>query len=82
MQRVPKLSIYNEMGFVEQPPELTLYSMEERLVEFKIPFMQIRDLPCGWQKLVHRNIVNMSLDTAQTVNVLPRNMSSTDAYKI
>ena len=29
---VPKLSIYNEMGIVQQPPELNLYAMEDLLL--------------------------------------------------
>ena len=30
--KIPKLSIYNKMGFPEQPPELKLFPMEERLI--------------------------------------------------
>ena len=39
--RVPIVSIYNKMRFVEQPPELHLYPMEERPVAHRIPLMQI-----------------------------------------
>ena len=38
---VPKHSVYNKMGFVQQPPKLNVYPMEERLVALRIPFMQI-----------------------------------------
>ena len=30
--QIPKLSVYNKMGFPEQPSELKLYPMEERLI--------------------------------------------------
>ena len=30
--RIPKLSVYNKMGFPDQPPELKLFPMEERLI--------------------------------------------------
>ena len=54
--RVPTLSVYNTVGLVEQSPELNLCPMEERHGSL------IWDLPCGGQKLVHGN----------TVNVLPK----------
>ena len=36
---IPKLSIENKMGFPELPPQLKLYSMEERLIVPRIVFM-------------------------------------------
>ena len=37
--KIPKLSIENKMGFPELPPQLKLYSMEERLIAPRIVFM-------------------------------------------
>ena len=70
------------MGFVEQPPELYLYPIEGRFVALRIPFMQIWGLSCGGQKLVHGKIVNVPVDNAPALNVLPRNISSTDTVTI
>lgn len=78
--KVPKLSVYNGMGFPEKPPELDLCPLEERLVAPRIPFMQIRNLPCGSQKLVHGNIVNVPVDISPTINTLPRTLS--DSYTV
>ena len=33
---VPKFSIFNKMGFVQEPPELNLYPIEEGLVAQRI----------------------------------------------
>ena len=40
-RRIPKLSMYNGMGFPQRPPELDLCPLEECLVSPRIPFMQI-----------------------------------------
>ena len=40
--------------------------------------MQIKNLQCGRQTLVHGNIVNVPVNTAPTVNTLPRHMKDTD----
>ena len=50
--RIPKLSVYNKIGFPEQQPELKLFPMEERLIAQRIPFMQIRSHPIGHQTFV------------------------------
>ena len=50
--RIPKLSVYNKMGFPEQPPGLKLFPFEERLIAQRIPFMQIRSHPIGSQTFV------------------------------
>ena len=56
--------------------------MEERLVALRIPFMSIQVLPCGEQMLLSGNIINVPVDIAPTVNVLPRSMSNTDVVAI
>ena len=70
------------MAFVEQPPELNLYPMEERLEAAKKPVMQIQHLLCGGQNLVCGNSINVPFDIALTINVLARNMSNTDTVAI
>ena len=68
--RIPKLSIYDKLGFQTQPPELKLYLLEEWLVVLHIPFMQIKNLHYGGQTLVHRDNFNVSVNIAPTVNTL------------
>ena len=80
--RIPKLSIYNKLGFPPQPPELKLYPIEEQLVVLCLPVMQIKNSQCGGQTLVHGNIVNVPVNIAPTVNILPRHMKDTDTIII
>ena len=44
--RLPSCSKANKMGFPYKPDVLNLTSLEERLISPRIPFMQIRELPC------------------------------------
>ncbi len=69
---VPKMSVYNKMGFPAKPPELHLHQLEERLIALRIPFMQIRKLPRGGQISITGNIVNVPADVETTVAALPR----------
>ena len=78
--KIPKLSILSGMGFPEKPPVLDLYPLEEHLVSPRIPFMQIQNLPCGSQKLVNGNIVNVPVDISPTINSLPCTLS--DSYTV
>ena len=77
---VPKLSVYNKMEFVEQPS--VFVSNGKRLPAYRIPIMQVCNLPCGGQILVHGDIVNVPVDIASTLNVLPRSMSNSDMVSI
>ena len=65
--KIPKLSIENQMGFPELPPQLKLYSMEERLIAPRIVFMLLQDHPGGGQTFVRGNFVNVPVDIAPTV---------------
>ena len=77
-----KLSIYNKLGFPEQPAELKLYPLEEQLVALSIPFMQIRDLHHRGQNPVCGNIINVPVDIAPAVNTLPRHMNQNQIITI
>ena len=70
------------MRFPEQPPELKLFPMEERLIAQRIPCMQIGSHPMGHQTFVWGNIVNVPVDIASTVNTLPCNLSDTETITI
>ncbi|XP_062602358.1 uncharacterized protein LOC134264070, partial [Saccostrea cucullata] len=72
--KIPKLSVLNGMTWPPKPRELDLFSLEERLISLRIPFMQIRELPRGGQYSVKGNIVNVPVDIQPTVNSLPRKM--------
>ena len=69
--KIPKLLIENKIGFPELPPQLKLYSMEERLIAPRIIFMLLQDHPVGGQTFVRGNFVNVPADIAPTVNTLP-----------
>ncbi|XP_062602755.1 E3 ubiquitin-protein ligase BRE1A-like [Saccostrea cucullata] len=73
-KKIPKLSVFNGMMWPLKPMELDLFSLEERLVSLRIPFMQIRELPRGGQYSVRGNIVNVPVDIQPTVNSLPRKL--------
>ena len=70
----PKLSVANGMKWPDKPPELNLHQLEERLIALRIPFMQIRELPCGGQYSLKGNVINVPVDIQPTINCLPRPM--------
>ena len=72
--KLPKLSVANGMKWPDKPPELNLHQLEERLIALRIPFMQIRELPCGGQYSLKGNVINVPVDIQPTINSLPRPM--------
>ena len=80
--KIPKLSIENKMGFPEQPTELNLNGMEERLTSPRLTLFQMRDLPCGAQKSVRGNSVNLPIDIAPTVDMLPHTLDNSETIAI
>ena len=72
--KVPKLSVANGMKLPDMPPELDLHQLEERLISQRIPFMQIRELPCGGQYSLNGNDINVPVDIQPTVSCLPKPM--------
>ena len=80
--KIPKLSMKNKLMFPVKPPELELHQLEERLIALRIPFMQIRELPVGGQKMVRGNVVNVPIDINKTVNSLPRNLSDIETVPV
>ena len=84
LNKIPRLSIANKMGFPNRPKELELYPLEERLISLRIPFMQIHQLPRGGQFCIKGNVVNVPVDIQPTINSLPRtlNQSGTISVKL
>ena len=80
--KIPKLSIENKMGLSELPPQLKLYSMEERLIAPGIVFMLLQDHPIGGQTFVQGNFVNVPVDFVPTVTTLPRSPSDAETITI
>ena len=80
--KIPRLSLQNKMGFPKLPPQLKLFSMEERLIAPRIVFMLLRDHPVGRQTFVRGNFVNVPVDIAPTVNILPRSLNETETVTI
>ena len=80
--RIPKLSLENKMGFPPQPKELKLNGMEERFTAPRLTLFQMRDLPCGGQKSVRGNSVNLPIDITPTVDMLPRTLDNTETIAI
>ncbi|XP_071855229.1 uncharacterized protein [Apostichopus japonicus] len=73
--KIPPLSLNNNMKFVTIPKELQLHSLEEKLVALRIPFMQIRELPRGQQLNLKGNVVNVAADVSSTCRLLPRRLN-------
>ena len=80
--QVPRLSIRNKCGFPQQPPELLLFPLEERLISPIIPFMNVRECPVGDQKAIYGSICHVPVDVAPTVSSLPCNMQETDTISV
>ena len=80
--RIPKFSVENKMGFPPQPKELKLNGMEECFTAPRLTLFQMRDLPCGGQKSVRGNSVNLPIDIAPTVEMLPRTLDNTETIAI
>ena len=80
--RIPTFSIENKMGFPPQPQELKLNGMEERFTAPRLTLFQMRDLPCGGQKSVRGNSVNLPIDIAPTVEMLPHTLDNTETIAI
>ena len=80
--RIPKFSLENKMGFPPQPKELKLNGMEECFTAPRLTLFQMRDLPCGGQKSVRGNSVNLPIDIAHTVDMLPRTLDNTETIAI
>ena len=72
----------NKMGFPELPPELKLYSMEERLIAPRIVFVLLQDHSVGEQTFVRGNFVNVPVNIAPTVNTLPRCLNDAETVTI
>ena len=72
--KTPKLSVANGMKWPDKPPELNYHQLEERLIELRIPFMQIRELPRGGQYSLKGNVISVPVDIQPTINCLPRPM--------
>ena len=70
--KTPKLWIKNGLKFPNQPVELQLTNLEERLVSPRIPFMQLRQMPRGGQISLKGNVVNVPSDVSGTIKLLPR----------
>ena len=80
--KIPRLSIENKMGFPPKPKELDLNGMEERFTAPRLTLFQMRDLPCGGQTSVRGNSVNLPIDIAPTVDMLPRTLDNTETIAI
>lgn len=60
------------MSFPARPEILELNKLEERLISPLNIFMQMRELPSGWQVSIRGNVVNAPADSISTVQTLPR----------
>ncbi|KAJ8017378.1 hypothetical protein HOLleu_45264 [Holothuria leucospilota] len=75
----PLLATSNNLSFGNIPPALVdLYPLEERLVAARIPFMQIRALPCGDQLKLKGSVVNVPANVSTTISVLPRTLNEAE----
>ena len=70
------------MGFPEQPPDLQLYPIEKCLISPVLTFFQMRCNPIGGQTFVQGNVVNIPVDIAHTVKLLPQNLNDIQTVAI
>ena len=69
--------------FPELPPELTgLSTTEQRLVSPRHEFMNSRSLGRERQQRLHGMVVNIPINTEQSVNQLPRNSSQSQTTQL
>ena len=80
--RIPKLSVFNKMGFPDIPSELEIFPMEERLIALQIAFIQLRDHPICRQTFSKGNMVNVPINIVPTINMLPRDIRDTQTIAI
>ena len=78
----PKLSVANGMGFPDIPDALKLYGMEERVVSPRLLFFQMRSHFLGRRTRVIGHVVNLAVDVAPTVKILPRTLSDTQTITV
>ena len=79
---IPKLTIYNKMGFSKKPPELQMHQLEETLIAPIIPFMSIQELPVALQKCLHGNVCHVPVEVSATVNNLPRTLNDMQTVSV
>ena len=80
--KIPKLSVLNGMVLPQQPPELDLCNLEERLTALRIPFMQIRCLGAGGQFSLKESVVNVPAQIEPTIRALPRPQFKTETIPV
>ena len=72
-KRLPKIALGNGLQFVTINPLIeSLNELEERLISPRIPFIRIRTLGYDYQKSIRGNVVNVPVDTNETLKFLPR----------
>ena len=78
----PKLSVANGMGFPDIPDTLKLYGMEERVISPRLLFFQMRSHFLGQRTCVIGHVVNLAVDVAPTVKMLPRTLHDTQTITV
>ena len=81
--KIPKIALCRGLMFLELPPELTgLSAIEQRLVSPRHEFMNIRSLGRERQQGLHGMVVNIPINTEQSVNQLPRKFSQSQTIQL
>lgn len=75
-KQVPKFSYLNGMKMPAQPEELQITPEEEKLISLRLPFMQLKVLPSGFQMHQMGNVINVPTDISSTIRQLPRYINS------
>ena len=78
----PKLSVANGLGFPDIPDALKLYGMEEWVISPRLLFFQMRSHFLGRRTRVIGHVVNLAVDVAPTVKMLPRTLSDTQTITV
>ena len=78
----PKLSVANGMGFPDIPDTLKLYGIEERVVSPRLLFFQMCSHFLGRCTHVIGHVVNLAVDVAPTVKMLPGTLCDTQTITV
>ena len=80
--KVPPLAVVNGMKFPKNSSFFYLNELECRLIAPRLAFQKIMQAPRGKQLKINGNVVNVSADVINTVNLLPRLPEQTGTIKV
>ncbi len=82
-KKIPKIALGNGLQFLNINSRLEMLNeLEERLISPRIPFIRIRTLGYDSQKSIRGNVVNVPVDTNETLKFLPRRFNESKIIQL